>query len=188
LLGYHQAYGENRDVNGRQASYRDMPGYREGTNGHLVWMGDRNTYRDSYRKGYKEGFEDAQRSRQRRYDRGDVERVLGASLKDVYNDDRYDRDDNHSGNRRDRDNSGQRDRAGRNDRNEVNIIAQQNGYRDGLRHAEGDRNQRRANEYGNVREYRDALSGYRSEYGDREQYRQAYREGFRRGYDERNRR
>jgi hypothetical protein len=184
LLGYHQAYSEGRDANDRRASYRGMPGYREGTNGYLARMGDRNTYRDGYRRGYKDGFEDAQRSRPRRYDRNEVERVLGGRLKDVYNDDRYDREDANDGGRRDRDDNGRADGYGRNDRIDVSAAAQENGHRDGLRRGEADKAQRRGYEYENVDEYRNALRGYRSEYGDRDRYRQAYREGYHRGYNE----
>lgn len=184
LLGYHEAYRESRDSKDRQANYRNMPGYREGTNGYLARMGDRNTYRDAYRRGYKEGFEDAQHSRPRRYDRNDVERALGARMKDVYNDDRYDREDTNDGGRQDRDVNGQWEAYGRNGRNDVSAAAQENGHRDGLRRGEQDRTQRRANGYEQLREYRDALRGYRAEYGDRDRYRQAYREGYHRGYDE----
>ena len=137
-------------------------------------------------------YEDFTRNRPRRYNREDVERVLGGNLKDVYNDDRYDRDDWND--RRDnRGGSWDRDRNGRNDRydrNEMYRMAQEAGYRDGLRLGQDDASRRRSSSYDRDSRYRDAMSGYRSEYGDRDAYRQAYREGFRRGYEEgyRNRR
>jgi hypothetical protein len=63
-------------------------------------------------------------------------------------------------------------------------IAQDNGYRDGLRQGQDDVNRRRRYDYNDDSRYRDASNGYRSEYGNRDAYRNAYREGFKRGYDE----
>jgi hypothetical protein len=178
LLGYHTGYSEGRDTRSYRVSYREMPGYREGVNGYLVWMGDRDTYRDYYRKGYKEGFEDAQHYRPRRYGRDDVEAVLGARLKDVYSEDRYDDDYDHR-RRRDHD-----DHRGRYSRDEVYRIAYQNGYSDGFRHGGEDGERHRSYNYEHASRYREATRGYRSEYGDRDFYRRAYREGYRRGYDD----
>ena len=183
LLGYHTGYSEQRDSRGYNV--RDMAGYRDGMNGWLDWMGDRNTYRDSYRKGYEEGFKDSQNGRNRRYDRDDVERVLGRSLKDVYGDDRYDRWNRDRDRDRDRGDDRGRDRdRGRLSRDELYRIAQQNGYREGYRHGDDDRQRRRSYDYEHSSQYRDALSGFQSQYFDRETYRQGYRDGYRRGYDD----
>jgi hypothetical protein len=199
-LGYHQAYSEAGDSanRGRRLSVRDMPGYRNDVNGYLVSMGNRDDYRSSYRRGYEQGFNDAVNGRTRRYGRRAVEEALGGRLKDVYNDDRYDQEDWYNGRRDDRDrgrdgNWQDRNRDGRNDRNDRNDtyrIAQQNGYREGLRQGQDDASRRRNSNYENDNRYRDALSGYRSEFGNRDEYRRAYREGFRQGYEEgyRNRR
>jgi hypothetical protein len=197
-LGYHTGYSEVRDAlqNGGRRSLRDIPGYRNDTNGHLSWMGYRDDYRSSYRRGYEQAYQDFISNRPRRYGRQDVERALGRSLKETYNDDRYDRDDWYPGRRdddrgRDRDRDWRdRDRDGRNDRNEVYRIAQQNGYREGLRQGQDDAYRRRGSNYEHDSRYRDAMSGYRSEYGNRDDYRRAFREGFRQGYEEgyRNRR
>jgi hypothetical protein len=194
LLGYHQAYSESRDLRerGYRGSFKDVPGYRNDTNGFLTWMGYRDDYRDRYRRGYEDGFKDAQNLRERRYDRDDVERVLGARLKDVYgngndyDDDRWGRGRNDR-NGRDRDDRYGRDRDDRNgryNRQEIIRIAQQNGYQDGLRRGQEDRRYNRGNSSDRANEYRDGLKGYRSEYGDRNAYQQGYRDGFRRGYDE----
>jgi hypothetical protein len=181
LLGYHNAYSEGRDAaeRGFRGNFKDSQGYRNDLNGFLAWMGYRDDYRDRYRKGYEDGFKDAQSRRARRYDRDDVERVLGGNLKEVYGngrdyDDRWDRD-------RDR---GRDNRGGRYDRQEVYRIAQQNGYQDGLRSGQEDRRYNRRGEYLNTNEYRNGLSGYRSEFGDRNAYQQGYRDAFRRGYEE----
>ncbi|MFL6215763.1 MAG: hypothetical protein ACJ74J_17910 [Blastocatellia bacterium] len=206
-LGYHTGYSEVRDASqngGSRRNLRDIPGYRNDSNGYLSWMNYRDDYRSSYRRGFEMAYQDFVSNRPRRYTRQDVERALGRNLKETYNDDRYDRDDWYPG-RRDDNRGGDRDRDGRNDRNdrdgrndrndrndhnEVYRVAQQNGYREGLRQGQDDANRRRGSNYENDSRYRDALSGYRAEYGNRDDYRRAFREGFRQGYEEgyRNRR
>ena len=177
-LGYHNAYTEaRREYNsGSRASYRDMPGYRNDTNGYLDYMRYRDDYRSSYRKGYEQGFNDSMNNRARRYDRGDVERVLGRDLERTYDDDN-DRDYR-------RGSGGYNDRDYRGGRNDVFRIAQENGYRDGLRQGQDDLNRRRRYDYNDDSRYRDASNGYRSEYGNRDEYRRAYREGFKNGYED----
>ena len=183
-LGYHNAYTEGRD-RGRSMDYRQSQTYRNNDNGYRPWMGDMNTYRDNYRRGAEAGFKDGESGRARRYDRQDVERLLGARMVDVYGES-DDNDgwwrDNDRGRWNDRDRWD--DRNGRNDRNNAHRIAQENGYRDGLRHGQDDRNHNRRFDYQDSGDFRDASRGYRSEYGNRDAYRNAYREGFRRGYDE----
>jgi hypothetical protein len=190
MLGYHNAYSEAKEVvnSGRRVSVRDMPGYRNNVNGWLAWMGDANIYRDSYRRGYEEGFRDGTNDRTRRYRRADLERVLGDSMKNVYNGDDNDYDDDRWQRGRGRGNGGWgrdgRDDRGRFDRNEVLRIAQQNGYREGAQHGQDDRSRRRSFNYNDAREYRDATIGYQFEYGDRGVYQQGFREGYRRGYED----
>jgi len=182
VLGYHNAYSEGREAaeRGQRLNFRDMPGYRNSDNGYKSWMGHNETYRSNYRRGYESGFKDAQSGRNRRYNRQDVERVLGDNLRDVYGDADYDGWDD----RPNRGNGRWNDRNDRNDRNDVVRIAQQNGYNDGIRRGQEDRSRRRGNEMNRSSEYRDGTRGYRSEYGNRDLYRQAYREGFQRGYEE----
>jgi flagellar biosynthesis/type III secretory pathway protein FliH len=194
LLGYHNSYSQGKDAGerGYRVNHSNIQEYREGTNGFLTWMGDRNTYRDNYRRGFAQGFRDGQEGRSRRYTKQDVERVLGARLRDVYNSDRFEDDwyDRNRGRGRDRDRDGIDDRYerdngyGRNDRDQVYRIAQQNGYQDGQREGLDDRNRRRGYSVDNSSEYRNAMRGYRSEYGDRSAFQQGYRDGFRRGYDD----
>lgn len=192
-LGYHTGYSESRQAQnrGHRGSYRDLAGYRNDTNGYRSFMRHEDTYRSQYRRGYEAGFNDLRAGRQRRYDRGDVERVLGAGLDDVYesNDRWYDRwEDRDDRNDRDGRWNDRNDRDGRwNDRNdsrqELYRIAQQNGYRDGVRRGQEDRARNRRSDFDNHREFREAINGYRNEYGARAAYQQAYREGFRSGYD-----
>lgn len=188
LLGYHNAYTEGKEAYERRsgADYNDMPGYRQGTNGWLAWMGHQDSYKDAYRKGYEVGFKDGQQRRGRRYSKEDVERALGGNLKDVYGNDSYYDDDGYY--RGGRDSRNDRDRGdyrnGRYNREEIFRIAQQNGYNRGFRHGEEDRSRRRRYNYDNANEYRNAIDGYRSEYGDRSVYQQGFRDGYRQGYDD----
>ncbi|HWC76885.1 MAG TPA: hypothetical protein VG778_05455 [Blastocatellia bacterium] len=186
LLGYHNAYTEGREAaeEGRRISVRNMQGYRDPINGWLAWMGSQDIYRSNYRRGYEQGFNDGQSRRARRHGRADVERVLGASLKSVYNqdDDDWWSDDRW---RRGRGNGRWNDRNdGRFDRNEIFRIAQQNGYREGYREGQSDRARRRSFNYNDSFIYRNAISGFRTEYRDRSIYQQGFRDGFRRGYED----
>lgn len=90
-LAYHNAYTEaGRVSNGRyRVNYRDMPGYRNDDNGHLSWMGYESDYRAAYRRGYEMGFNEALQGRPRRYDRNDIERVLGSDLERTYDNNPY---------------------------------------------------------------------------------------------------
>lgn len=181
VLGYHNAYTEGRDA-GNRVDYRSSRTYRNSDNGYRPWMGDNNTYRDSYRRGAEAGFKDGASGRARRYDRQDVERLLGARMVDVYGES----DDNGWWGDRDRwdDRRDGRWDDRRNDRNDIYRIAQQNGYRDGVRHGQEDRSRNRRFDVDNSSDYRDASRGYRSEYGNREAYRNAYRDAFRQGYND----
>jgi flagellar biosynthesis/type III secretory pathway protein FliH len=184
VLGYHNAYTEGEDArqHGYRISYSNMPGYRNSMNGHLAWMGHPDTYRDGYRNGYEDGFKDGYGGRQRRYDRHDVERVLGDSIRNVYGRDDY-YPGRGRGRGRDDHNEGWGRGRGRYDRNEVLRIAQQNGYREGFEHGQSDRARGRSFSYQHSSEYRNATHGYRWEYGDRALYQQGFRDGYRRGYE-----
>ncbi|MGA9771025.1 MAG: hypothetical protein WBV94_18470 [Blastocatellia bacterium] len=107
-LAYHNAYTEaNRVKDSRyRPNYRNMPGYRDDTNGYLSWMGYQNDYREAYRRGYEMGFNESLQGRSRRYDRDDVERVLGGDLQRTYDNDPY---NDRNGRNRDQ----QRNRGGR---------------------------------------------------------------------------
>ncbi len=69
-------------------------------------------------------------------------------------------------------------------RGDVQRIAYDNGYREGLDH--GEKDGRRGRPYSVERndEFRDADKGYRRGYGDRDYYRRVFRDGFARGYRE----
>jgi len=80
------------------------------------------------------------------------------------------------------DRGGYYDRDGYRGRYNVERIAFDNGYRDGLR--EGEKDDRRDDrfDYRDEGRYRGGDSGYRREYGSRYEYASAYRRGFAEGY------
>jgi hypothetical protein len=192
IYGYLMGYRNGAFVlrNGYRVNMRDLDDYRDDSQGWISGMHFRDEYRSSFRRGFELGFRDAQSNRQRRYTRNDLERVLDDTIRNVYGQNSLDDDDwerrnrdrwNDRYGRNDRD---WRDRDGRFDRNEISRIAQQNGYREGLEQGREDRARRRSFDVDNSSEYRNALIGYRSEFGDRSFYQQAFREAFRRGYNE----
>lgn len=63
-------------------------------------------------------------------------------------------------------------------------VAYDNGYRRGLDHGASDARSRRAADYRNDRDYRDADWGYDHRYGPRGEYRQVFRRGYEAGYRE----
>lgn len=58
------------------------------------------------------------------------------------------------------------------------------GHRDGLAHGEDDARHRRDRRIDRDGDYRSADDGYRREYGDRENYRRAFRQAYETGYTE----
>ena len=102
--------------------------------------------------------------------------------------DRRDRDDRYRRDRdRDRDDRYRRDdRYGRSGGYGYNIyqIAQSRGYQDGL--STGASDEQRGQSYNPQRShyYQNATYGYNSSYGNKNGYKQAYRDGFLRGYQE----
>ena len=185
-LGYHSAYSEAMEARNRgfRGSFRDLPGYRNDGNGYLSYMNYIEDYRAAYRRGFESGVRDAFAGRERRFGRNEVEAVLGRSLKDAYPDDGDYRDPDYGrGDWRNRDNTEWRNDRGDNWRN-IETIAHRNGFEDGRRQGEQDRFRRVRFDYQRSSEYRNALNGYRSEFGNRDRYRESYRDAFKRGYIE----
>ncbi len=67
---------------------------------------------------------------------------------------------------------------------DVQRIAFDNGYKEGLEHGEKDARRNRPYSLERNDDFRDADEGYRRSFGDREFYRQTFRDGFARGYRE----
>jgi len=66
----------------------------------------------------------------------------------------------------------------------VQRIAYDNGYREGVEEGQKDAHKHRPYSLERHDEFRDADHGYHRDYGDRELYRRAYRDGFRSGYNQ----
>ena len=99
--------------------------------------------------------------------------------------DRYDRnDDDERRERRRDDRDRDRDNDGINDRTEIRRQALSIGYQEGYRFGQRDRADHRTSDYNDLSVYRDADTGYRDSYGNRELYRRSFREGFRQGYED----
>jgi len=154
-LGYDRGYSDAAERSYR--SYRDIQRYREGTEGYENPMGTRAIFQSNFRRGFAQGFMDGRANRARRFSQSDADRIR-AELSER--------------------------RGGDQGRDFVHI-ADQNGYRDGLRfgHMDSHRGSRRG-DFDSISTFRSGMTGYRSQFGDRGAYRQAYREGFRRGYEE----
>lgn len=135
--------------------------YKKATNGYRSEYGNKDAYKQAYREGFRRG-----------YDAGF--RQYNNSGNGGY----YPNDDPYYGNN---------DPYGRNGgygRNDVGYAAQEQGYRDGLNQgAEHARDGKRYDPQG-TRRYKNADEGYRSEYGNKDEYRRVYRDSFVRGYEE----
>jgi hypothetical protein len=67
---------------------------------------------------------------------------------------------------------------------DIERIAYDNGFRDGVRAGERDGRDHRRYEPSRIDDWRDGNRGYRRDYGDFQFYRRAYRVGFETGYSE----
>ena len=67
---------------------------------------------------------------------------------------------------------------------EVRRIAYDQGYREGLNKGQQDARRGQRHDYRNEREFERADRGYNRSFGDRERYRQIFRDGYARGYSD----
>jgi hypothetical protein len=67
--------------------------------------------------------------------------------------------------------------------NNVQQIAYNNGYQEGLRYGQADRNNGHSNRPGHSSTYQNGTNGYNSSYGSQTAYKHAFQDGFRAGYD-----
>jgi hypothetical protein len=158
--------GERDGRDGRAMNFRDEKDYRNGDWGY----NDRYGSRDYYRQAFRSGFEAGYYAGYNRYNRGAyggdgtygraVPRgsVYGNPYPNGYP------------------SNGRYGYAG--------DIGYQNGYRDGLDKGQKDWHDRKSYDVRRHDWYRDGDRHYKKEYGYKEDYRNAYRAGFQRGYDE----
>ncbi len=161
--GYRDGVRQGRaDVNANARPNYDREDYRHADLGYEPYMGERDDFRKGYREGYKAGYDDGYFGKQTRSS------VYGL------NDDRYDPD------------QVRRPDLGDDAYSRWNYsdVAFDTGYRDGL--GAGQKDWRDRKEYRPERHdsFEDANHGYHKSYGDKSLYKEQYRKGFLRGYDD----
>ncbi len=153
---YRIGFDEGRDEGERDArrrvayDYARHDEFRDADRGYRG--GDRNAYRSVFRQGFMDGYRDGYR----RY--GSVYGSRQGSW-DPY--------------------------PGGNDRARARFVspAADNGYRDGYAQGRDDRRDRDAYDPNRARRYRSADDDYRGEYGSRDLYKRQYRDAFTQGYE-----
>ena len=141
--------------------------YKDATSGYRSGYGSKDAYKQAYREGFLRGYEAGYRQR------GGYGRGRGS---DPY----YGEDDPYY--RRDPGGYGGYGGYGRG--GDIYRVAEEQGYRDGVEHGAEHAREGKRYDPQTTRHYKDGDNGYRSGYGNKDQYRQVYRDSFRRGYDE----
>jgi hypothetical protein len=160
--GYRDGLRQGRgDLNRNAVHSFDTEDYRHADLGYDKRMGERDDFQQGYRNGYKDGYDDGY------YDKPVRHTVYG--LNESYDPDRVPRSD------ADADayvNWSYED------------VAMDTGYRDGLQAGLSDLRQRKDFKPDKHEAYEDGNHGYRKEYGDKKLYKEQYRKGFLRGYED----
>ena len=161
--GYEHGYrdGYHQGVKNRQDRDKYKPNVKDSDAGYEKYMGDKGQYKQGYEIGFHAGYDDGFYARAARF-----REVFGP----------YD-DPNRARGEADRSDDiySQRGFAG-------SDVAFDIGYRDGLTAGDADYVGHHDPRPENQHDFRDAEHGYRSNYGDKEAYRQRYRDGFLQGY------
>jgi len=161
--GYQNGYSDGARHGREEAREHDpndyqTPDWRQATRGYKNWMGPLNWYQRGYQEGYSNGFRNSFRN------------------SGVWRDRDGDRDDR----RPDRDWRGGNDiYGGGNYLNE----AYRYGYDDGSVAARSDIDKRKSHNSNPRGRYEDRDHGYRREYGNKNEYKAEYTNGYRAGYD-----
>ncbi len=166
--GYQNGYRDGFDHGRQDREFRESynlqnQDFRHADRGYDRYMGSRDSYRDGYRDGYRSGYDDGYYGREGRFNQS-----YGA-----YGDDHSyrrgdgDRDDHYFGGE-----SGYHD------------LAFETGYQDGLEAARKDWRKHNAYRPEKHDNYEDASHGYHDSYGPKNLYKQHYRQGFLRGYED----
>ena len=164
--GYQHGYRDGLRQ-GRNDQYRheerdfNTGDYKRADAGYERYMGERDDFQQGYRDGYRAGYDDGYTNRPIRSD------VYG--LDDRYDPDRLPRRD---------EDYGPYSRWGYSD------VALDTGYRDGLQAGRQDFGQRKEYYPEKHDAYEDGNHGYQKSYGDKKLYKEQYRKGFVRGYED----
>ena len=161
--GYRDGLRQGRaDLNANTPQSFESEDYKHADLGYERYMGERDDFQKGYRDGYRAGYDDGYYNKRIRSD------IYGLS------DDRYDPDRIP---RTDQDVESYRDWG-------YSDVAFDTGYRDGL--GAGQKDQREHKDYRPQKHdlYEDADHGYRKNYGHKNLYKEQYRKGFLRGYED----
>ena len=160
--GYRDGLRQGRaDLNSNARPNFESEDYQRADLGYEEYMGGRREFQAGYREGYRTGYEDGFNNRPIR------SKVY--SLDDNYDPDRVPRSEADA---RGYENWGYSD------------VALDTGYRDGLSAGSKDFRERKDYRPEKHDSYEDGDHGYRKAYGTKDQYKEAYRKGFLRGYDD----
>lgn len=161
--GYRDGFHRGREDRSRNVGYDyKTEDYRAADRGYDIYMGDRRDFQDGYREGYKAGYDDGYSGRSGRWN--DIYGINPNAPAGAYNE--------------------PRDEVYENRRWGYVDMAYDIGYRDGLEQAEKDRGHNKDFRPEKNDRYEDATHGYRKSYGDKNAYKQQYRKGFVRGYQD----
>jgi len=161
--GYEHAYRDGADqgrqdrANRQPYAIRNMDYWAQRT--YEPAFGDRNQYIEGYREGYKAGYDDGFNGRDGQYGQLYARPQSGARVDprdDPYANRPYSSSD----------------------------MAFDAGYREGVTLGQQDRARNSRSNYRNSAAYRNGDLGYRSSYGDRNQYQLQFRDGVDRGYED----
>ena len=162
--GYQHGYRDGLRQ-GRADMSRNMPynyeseDYQRGDFGYEDYMGSHKDFQRGYRDGFQAGYDDGYHNRPIR---NDVYRLNEGYDPDAPREEGPDRYPN----------------AGFND------VAYDNGYRDGLKSGHDDFKNHKDFKPERHDSYEDAKHGYHSRYGNKNEYKEQYRKGFMRGYED----
>ena len=161
--GYRDGLRQGRaDLNAQVRYNVETQDFRHADLGYEEYMGPREDFEQGYREGYKSGYDDGYYDRPMRSD------VYGARRD-------YDPDRNPRGRDEDADVYAKWS---------YSDVAMDTGYRDGLAAGLKDLNDHKDYRPEKHDAYEDANHGYHKEYGDKNLYKQQYRKGFIRGYED----
>ncbi|GAC1672496.1 MAG: hypothetical protein NVS9B4_27450 [Candidatus Acidiferrum sp.] len=159
--GYRDGLRQGRaDVTRNVPHNLESEDYRRADLGYESYMGERDDFQNGYRDGYRAGYDDGYYNKSIRSD------IYGV-------DDRYDPD------RRPR-----TDADARYEKWGYSDVAFDTGYRDGMQAGQNDLRQHKEYRPEKHDAYEDADHGYRKNYGDKNLFKEQYRKGFMRGYQD----
>ena len=160
--GYRDGLRQGRaDLVSNSSPNYESDDYRRADLGYEDFMGSRPDFQKGYRDGFKAGYEDGYKNRPVRSE------VYG--LRETYDPDRIPR----------------KDEDARYYTNwSYSDVAFDTGYRDGLSAGRKDFSERKDYRPEKHDSYEDGDHGYRKSFGTKDQYKEQYRKGFLRGYED----